>query len=963
MPLLAEIREETDGGSSVTTISRIAIGINKSHSGRQALRWALDKMIPSQALVCLIHVQTPLRSIPNGIGGKYPVENVSPETVQKYKEQLFQEIEKVMKECRMLCERKKVRTEIHYVEHDTVQKGLLDQIYKLGITSLVLGKSPQNAITRALKKDVPSSVLKHAPKFCTVMVVCKGKLFSVKDATQNHLHSSSARSSNSATIDISASERSETSFSSADTNQDESRTSGHIDYDEKTVWPGVKNDESIIGSPSTDFSDGRFLFAQSGTNVEGDSSPALPAILRTKSSPNRAKLSYPEPDTNIEDSWRSPGPIKTQSATSRSQGSMSTLIENDLTDQTALDINDEVRESITLTEPPGDSPSSVSSMYMTMDDSEIILYPNFGHLSQSNIDTGRSETLNAPEETSSQRIMQELEDVSSSSTMGVPSNEVIGRSQTLNAPEETPSQRTSQELEDGSSSSTMGVPSNELAERDEALQQARAAQLKASIESKKYEEALALLKDQESLEKKIEEEAKRNQETRAELENLKRLLDNYSVETNLAKQQAEAERKKCEETLMKLEEVTRKLEAESQLRKEAEEKAFQEVTTNVADVAIYKEQRKFSEYNFQELQTATNDFHEDNKLGEGGYGPVYKGKLYNTDVVIKVLASQGSEGADEFHKQVEFMSTICHPHMVTLLGVCSEKCCLVYEYMSNGSLEDHLNRKDEYPPFPWYMRFRLCLDIATALLFLHSRPQPIIHHNLKPGNILFDDHFVCKIGDTGLSKLVPNSMTIYKESTLVGTMAYIDPDYQRTGVISCESDVYSLGIIMLQILTGRPAVGVADLVEDAVDNGRLEDVLDKSAGEWPLSEAMVLASLSMQCTEPRRRHRPNLGTKILPDLERIQDVADTAAVCTSIPSFSTKPIVPSFFFCPLSQKIMKNPQTAADGFTYEHDMIKVWLQERDTSPMTNMTLSHKNLTPNLKLRSIINEWQEKGLLT
>ncbi|KAI5067997.1 hypothetical protein GOP47_0016342 [Adiantum capillus-veneris] len=1024
MQILAEIKEEVDGDATMAEAPRFGIAINKGQSARQALKWALDKAIPPQALVCLLHVQTPLRSIPNGIGGKYPIENMSPETVRKYKEQLFQEMEKIMKECKFLSEKRKIRAEAYYIEHSTVQNGLVDQIYKLGITNLILGKSQQNALTRALKKDIPTSTSKHAPKFCTVMVVCKGKLYSIKDATQTHIMPSSTRSSNSAATDVSTSEISETSASSADTNQDEARTSGHIDEEERSLWSVVKDDDSNVRhsqSSSVDFSEGsnRFLLSQNGNGC-GDESPAFPSMLRTHSSPTRGRspesesatsyrqgrspesesatsyhqgrspesesaTSYrqgrsPESEsaTNYRQPWSSPDYTNTQFSLSFNRSHASTPARDS---QSANDNNPdasaEVQEFITPAEHPrgsGDSLSSVASIYMTMDDSEITLYPNFDGLSQINTDIERSTSLSISEGSSGQRPLQASEQRDVSSTMAFSNNEgqlasdfdfLLKEAKQSAGLAQREAQR--QAINFRKTEEVIAFAKKMLAERDEALKEVSAATQKAATESKRYEEAIAVLKDQETLQKRIDEEAQKNQETRAELENLKRMIDNYAVEANFAKQQAEAERRRSEETLMKLEEVTKKLESESLLRKEAEEKASQEAIAKLdAVMALRKEQQKFSEYSFHELQTATNHFSEDNKLGEGGYGPVYKGKLYNTTVAIKVLARQGSEGHADFQKEVEFLSRIHHPHMVMLLGACPEKSCIVYEYMANGSLEDRLNCKDGTPPLPWYVRFRICLDVATALLFIHSRPQPIVHRNLKPGNILLDHHFVSKIGDAGLAKLVPNSLAMYKESTLVGTIAYIDPDYQRTGVVSRETDVYSLGIIMLQLLTGRPAIGVADLVEEAVDSGHIEDVLDKSAGDWPLSEAMVLACLSMQCAEPRRRHRPNLETKILPDLERIQSVAGMAAVSmglTRLPSSKQKPIIPSFFFCPISQEIMESPHMAADGFTYEHDAVKAWLQGHDTSPMTNLTLSHKNLIPNHTLRATIKEWYENGLLS
>ncbi|KAI5067393.1 hypothetical protein GOP47_0017921 [Adiantum capillus-veneris] len=478
------------------------------------------------------------------------------------------------------------------------------------------------------------------------------------------------------------------------------------------------------------------------------------------------------------------------------------------------------------------------------------------------------------------------------------------------------------------------------------------------------------------------ENERRLLESMSELETMRRTVDRCLVEVELAKLQAEAARNRYEETVSELDKVSeeldgeyqlrkkaeeslereyqlrkeaeKRLDAECQLRKEAEEKASQEATEKVCTRVTSQEQ--FFEYSYRELQAATNEFSDDNKLGEGSYGPVYRGKL-PCSIAIKVLSSDGSQGCHKFRNEIQLLSRIHHPHIVRMLGACFDKGCIVYEHMENGSLEDRLNCKDGTPPLPWYTRFRICVEVAAALLFLHSSSQTMVHNDLTFRNILLDDHFVSKIGNIGVAKLASsNLITLYKPLGM-----YVHPDYQLSGIISCESDVFSLGIIMLQLLTGRQAVGVSDVVEDAVYNGHLEDVLDKSAGEWPLAEAMDLAFVGLQCADPRKKNRPNLSTKVLPDLQKIEIVASKAVA--KLTFFGTKMITPSFFLCPISQEIMENPHIAADGFTYDFDTIESWLRGHDTSPMTNLTVNHKNLVPNHTLRSTIKEWQENILLS
>lgn len=138
--------------------------------------------------------------------------------------------------------------------------------------------------------------------------------------------------------------------------------------------------------------------------------------------------------------------------------------------------------------------------------------------------------------------------------------------------------------------------------------------------------------------------------------------------------------------------------------------------------------------------------------------------------------------------QVEVISCIRHPNMVLLLGARPEYGCLVYEYMHNGSLEDRLFCRGGSPPLSWQHRFRIAAEIATGLLFLHqTKPEPLVHRDLKPGNILLDRNLVAKISDVGLARLVPPSVadevTQYRMTSTAGTFCYIDPEYQQTGIL------------------------------------------------------------------------------------------------------------------------------------------------------------------------------------
>uniref|UniRef100_A0A453QKW4 RING-type E3 ubiquitin transferase n=1 Tax=Aegilops tauschii subsp. strangulata TaxID=200361 RepID=A0A453QKW4_AEGTS len=329
--------------------------------------------------------------------------------------------------------------------------------------------------------------------------------------------------------------------------------------------------------------------------------------------------------------------------------------------------------------------------------------------------------------------------------------------------------------------------------------------------------------------------------------------------------------------------------------------------------------------------------------------------------------------------QLEVLGKIRHPHLLLLLGACPERGCVVYEYMENGSLDDALNhRRNGTPPLAWYDRVRVAWEVATAVAFLHSaRPDPIIHRDLKPANILLDRNLSSKVGDVGLSTALlhhsgagggggQQQSTMVRNTTPVGTFCYIDPEYQRTGAVSAKSDVYALGVVVLQLLTGRTSpLGLAHAVETALeeDGGdSFAEMLDATAGQWPPKEARELAALALRCAEMRRRDRPGLREHILPALERIKDVAARAARETKalLVRTASSAAAPGHFLCPILQEIMEDPCVAADGYTYDRKAIETWVSMKDKSPMTNLRLPSKSLIPNHSLRSAIMDWSSKN---
>ncbi|GMJ07607.1 hypothetical protein like AT5G12000 [Hibiscus trionum] len=341
---------------------------------------------------------------------------------------------------------------------------------------------------------------------------------------------------------------------------------------------------------------------------------------------------------------------------------------------------------------------------------------------------------------------------------------------------------------------------------------------------------------------------------------------------------AEKEKAKCRAAIEAAEAAQKLAEMEAYRRKQAEYKAKQESDEkNRALHALAINDVRYRKYTIEEIEEATGDFTAENKIGEGGYGPVYKGKLDHTPVAIKILRPDAAQGKRQFQQEVEVLCSIRHPNMVLLLGACPEYGCLVYEYMHNGSLEDRLFRKGNTRPLSWRRRFKIAAEIATALLFLHqSKPEPLVHRDLKPANILLDRNFVSKISDVGLARLVPpsvaDSVTQYHMTSAAGTFCYIDPEYQQTGMLTTKSDIYSLGIMLLQIITAKPPMGIAHHVGRAIEKGTLSDLLDPAVPNWPLEGALSYAQLAIKCAELSKRDRPDLATVIVPELNRLRDI-------------------------------------------------------------------------------------------
>uniref|UniRef100_A0A5B7B1S7 Protein kinase domain-containing protein n=1 Tax=Davidia involucrata TaxID=16924 RepID=A0A5B7B1S7_DAVIN len=217
-------------------------------------------------------------------------------------------------------------------------------------------------------------------------------------------------------------------------------------------------------------------------------------------------------------------------------------------------------------------------------------------------------------------------------------------------------------------------------------------------------------------------------------------------------------------------------------------------------------------FTFRQLAAATDNFDPKLLLGEGGFGRVYKGHIgtKNQVVAVKQLDINGLQGNREFLAEVLTLSLVHHPNLVNLIAYCADgrQRILVYEYMRNGSLEDHLlDLPPQKKPLDWKTRMKIAKGAAEGLEYLHDTANPpIIYRDFKASNILLDEDFNPKLSDFGLAKLGPTEGKEHVSTRVMGTYGYCAPEYAMTGQLTKKSDVYSFGVVLLEIISGRRAI-------------------------------------------------------------------------------------------------------------------------------------------------------------
>ncbi|XP_010265965.1 PREDICTED: putative receptor-like protein kinase At4g00960 isoform X2 [Nelumbo nucifera] len=218
---------------------------------------------------------------------------------------------------------------------------------------------------------------------------------------------------------------------------------------------------------------------------------------------------------------------------------------------------------------------------------------------------------------------------------------------------------------------------------------------------------------------------------------------------------------------------------------------------------VVQEQKLFS---FETLVAATRDFHVDNKLGEGGFGPVYKGKLGDgREIAVKKLSQSSRQGTREFMNEAKLLARVQHRNVVNLLGYCTHGAenILVYEYLPRESLDKFIFDSERKKVLDWERRFRIISGVARGLLYLHEDSHsPVIHRDIKASNILLDLKWAPKIADFGMARLFPEDQT-HVNTRVAGTNGYMAPEYVIHGRLSVKADVFSFGVLVLELISGQ----------------------------------------------------------------------------------------------------------------------------------------------------------------
>uniref|UniRef100_A0A8R7TZ29 Receptor-like serine/threonine-protein kinase n=2 Tax=Triticum urartu TaxID=4572 RepID=A0A8R7TZ29_TRIUA len=282
-------------------------------------------------------------------------------------------------------------------------------------------------------------------------------------------------------------------------------------------------------------------------------------------------------------------------------------------------------------------------------------------------------------------------------------------------------------------------------------------------------------------------------------------------------------------------------------------------------------------FDLEVILAATDNFSADSKIGQGGFGPVYMAKLEDgQEVAVKRLSKKSVQGVVEFKNEVKLIAKLQHRNLVRLLGCCidDQERMLVYEFMHNNSLDTFIFDEGKRKLLGWKNRFEIILGIARGLLYLHEDSRVrIIHRDLKASNVLLDKNMIPKISDFGIARMFGGDQTTAYTTKVIGTYGYMSPEYAMDGVFSMKSDIYSFGVLVLEIVTGKKNRGFYD---DELDlsllgcswklwkEGRTADLLDEAmAGSIDYSVVLRCIQVALLCVEVHPKNRPLMSSVVM----------------------------------------------------------------------------------------------------
>ncbi|KAF6163502.1 hypothetical protein GIB67_002507 [Kingdonia uniflora] len=284
---------------------------------------------------------------------------------------------------------------------------------------------------------------------------------------------------------------------------------------------------------------------------------------------------------------------------------------------------------------------------------------------------------------------------------------------------------------------------------------------------------------------------------------------------------------------------------------------------------IAAQEQKF--FAFETLVSATKDFHPSNRLGEGGFGPVYKGKLEDgREIAVKKLLRNSNQGKKEFMNEVRLLARVQHRNVVNLLGYCThgEEKLLVYEYLPHESIDKFLFNSRRRSELDWKKRYDAIVGVARGILYLHEDSHIcIIHRDIKASNILLDDKWTPKVADFGMARLFPEDQT-HVNTRVAGTNGYMAPEYVMHGQLSKKADVFSFGVLMLELITGHKnssfnldpnAQSLLDWAWKRYKKGKSLEIVDATiVSEAPTEQIEGCIKIGLLCTQAEPKLRPTM---------------------------------------------------------------------------------------------------------